>query len=776
MKYTLLRGNDPKKIAFAIKEGDKTVQIEGKKGEETLRALTSKGELFLSGKKLLYDPFVTFQVLIELHGLQVHPFFFYKNHKIPFHVCPLILMDALDVFVYEGIVRKFDGGFPKMGRFFSSIVELKPTELKEFTDSYLIDPPEWGPKVLEITKVEESCFIPDEKEAVYTIQLTDETGAFINPSVENSTEEGKKRFYQDILDAGYAYKPIGSSSHYCPTHEVKEALGLLNGLGYKIVGPNHEPVLFFYDYQEKRTVGEKSFTVDAGFKTNQGNFSLKDALDAHQKGKVLLKKGEASLFLDAKVLEKYQKIPHKIEKETLVYQRFYAPQLLYRLDQEGIDGLVPFSSMSTTKDFKGELFPFQKEGLDWLYFHYNNRFAALLADEMGLGKTVQTIAFMGAILKDKKALIVTPLTLLSQWKHEITKFYPSLKVHIYDKKGGSIEPGVTLISYQMLRSSIESIKEIPFELLVLDEAQVLRNKKTKGFEAVSKIDAKFKLGLSGTPIENHVCDLVNLFSILFPELTAEMDTQDPDRIKTLTRPFILRRLKKEVVQEMPEKMEQIIYIDLYEDQKVSYDSLRSESIAKLKENEGHVFSIMTKLRQHVLTPKLVDLDLPSAKFDRVLEDLIEHVGGGQKVLFFSHFSSLLEILDKELKELGISVYFLDGKTRNRDKIVQDFKNHEGGTVFLMTLKAGGVGLNLVEADTVMLFEPWWNPQAEIQAIDRAHRVGRQKPLLARRYIVLNTIEEHMESIKKGKVELASQMIEESQVSKEILEKLLEEIL
>jgi SNF2 family DNA or RNA helicase len=185
---------------------------------------------------------------------------------------------------------------------------------------------------------------------------------------------------------------------------------------------------------------------------------------------------------------------------------------------------------------------------------------------------------------------------------------------------------------------------------------------------------------------------------------------------------------------------------------------------------------MTKLRQHVLTPKLVDLDLPSAKFDRVLEDLIEHVGGGQKVLFFSHFSSLLEILDKELKELGISVYFLDGKTRNRDKIVQDFKNHEGGTVFLMTLKAGGVGLNLVEADTVMLFEPWWNPQAEIQAIDRAHRVGRQKPLLARRYIVLNTIEEHMESIKKGKVELASQMIEESQVSKEILEKLLEEIL
>jgi SNF2 family DNA or RNA helicase len=255
-----------------------------------------------------------------------------------------------------------------------------------------------------------------------------------------------------------------------------------------------------------------------------------------------------------------------------------------------------------------------------------------------------------------------------------------------------------------------------------------------------------------------------------------MDQKDLDRIKSLTKPFILRRLKKDVVQEMPEKMEQLIYVDLYEEQKESYDLLRQDYSKKFEENRQHVFSLITKLRQHVLAPQLIDIDIPSAKLDRVLDDLIEHVVSDQKVLLFSHFSSLLEILKKELSEAKIPLFYLDGKTQKRDKVVDEFKNFSGGCVFLMTLKAGGVGLNLVEADTVMLFEPWWNPQAEMQAIDRAHRVGRQKPLIARRYVVLNTIEEYMETIKRDKSQLALQIIEESEISLEILEKLFQELI
>ncbi|MBU6149151.1 MAG: SWF/SNF helicase family protein, partial [Verrucomicrobia bacterium] len=173
---------------------------------------------------------------------------------------------------------------------------------------------------------------------------------------------------------------------------------------------------------------------------------------------------------------------------------------------------------------------------------------------------------------------------------------------------------------------------------------------------------------------------------------------------------------------------------------------------------------------------LVDQPIASAKLDLVLDDLTELVESGHKVLLFSHFASLLNILEVELQESNISYFYLDGQTKHRDQVVEAFKKHEGGCVFLMTLKTGGVGLNLVEADTVMIFEPWWNPQLENQAIDRAHRVGREKPLMARRYVVLNTIEEHIEKIKKEKKELADNMIEEGEVSQKILQELLERLL
>jgi superfamily II DNA or RNA helicase len=775
VKYTLLQGNDPKKTAFAIQEGEKITQIEAKKGLETLRTLTAKGELSLGGKKLLFDPFLTFHVFIELYEETVHPYFLYKSQKIPFHVCPLIVHGALDFFVFEGIIRQFTGAFPKIERFFSRPLTLSPKEVQEFIDAYLVDPPEWGPKVEVVKERAQEPFIHPSFEASFLICLADETGAFIETETKNGTKEAIDRFFQDLEDAGYVYKPMQTSSYYCPTHKVLEALTLLHGMGYTVVGPKKEPILFSKEFVGTKKLHQKSFLVEGEYRSEKKSFSLKDALDAHKKGKVLLKNGDAYLFLDDSQLQVLQNVPKKWESQTLVIPRFYAPELLVRLDQTQIEGLIPMKEEVISQHFQGELFGFQKEGLDWLFFQYNNRFAALLADEMGLGKTVQTIAFLSSVLGDKKALIVAPLTLLTQWKQEITKFNPSLPVEIFDRKTTIPEKGVLLVSYQMLRACIEQFELIDYAVLVLDEAQGLKNKKTKGFEAVNRLRAEFKIALSGTPIENRITDLIHLFTLLLPDLAGEMDPKDLERVKNLTRPFILRRLKKDVVLQMPKKMEQLIYVDLYDEQKESYDLLREGHRKKIDESRQHVFSAILELRQHVLSPKLIDLDIPSAKLDRVLQDLFEHIENGQKVLVFSHFSSLLGLLKQELETEAVPLFYLDGKTKHRDQVVEGFKTFSGGCVFLMTLKAGGVGLNLVEADTVMLFEPWWNPQAEMQAIDRAHRVGREKPLIARRYIVLHSIEESMEQIKKDKSELADQMIEESAISSEVMEKLFQEL-
>jgi len=717
-------------------------------------------------KKPLFDPFVTFHVYIELLGAELHPYFVYKTQKIPFQACTSITIKPDSIFVYGGIARPFEGEFAGIERLFGPIISFTEEEMEEFVASYLIDPPDWGPRVEVIEPfLSQSESSSEKKESVKArciLQLVDDTGAFVEPKIVNGNKEEEKRFFQDLADVGYVYKPMGRSSYYCPTHLVKEALILLHGMGVEITGPDYEPILFFVALEQQPILQPRALTISGQFKTAKMHFSLIDALDATTKGKMILRKSGQALFLDHQDLDLYRQIPYKIESEKITIQRFFAPEIYNRFQGKEIEGLIPYQQQAVSPAFVGKLFPFQQEGLNWLHFHYENRFSALLADEMGLGKTVQAIAFLSRYLHDKTALIVAPLTLLTQWREQIKKFAPS------------ILQNVTLISYQKLRSFAETLKN--FHFIILDEAQLLRNRKTKGFEAVAKIEADFKIALSGTPIENQLSDLTNLFTILLPELMENIDHTDIERIKALTKPFILRRMKKEVVADMPEKMEEIVYVDLYEEQKEGYDILRQELVRDLKEGKEHVFAILTKLRQQVLCPSLVNQTLPSAKLDRVIEDLIELIANGQKVLVFSHFATLLQLLAKQLEALKMPYFYLDGQTRHRDRVVDAFKQYSGGAPFLMTLKAGGVGLNLVEADTVFIFEPWWNPYVEHQAIDRAHRVGRDKPLIARRYIAVNTIEEHIEKIKKEKSFLAEQIIEDSAVSHEILETLLKEIL
>jgi superfamily II DNA or RNA helicase len=775
MKYTLCRGNDPKKVAFALKEGEKIHQIEAKKAFDVLRAVSSKGELMLGSKKLLYDPFVVFQVMIVVKGNTLHPFFCYKDQKIPFHVCPLILHDAHPFFVYEGLIRSFEGGFPKMEQMFHKILELNQKQMSDFLENYHEDPPEWGPNVV----IEEPVIVEvnpvGQSQAKMTILLKDDTGAFIDVAIDGADKQLEKSFLQDITDAGYVYKPMNNSSYYCPTHDVKGALSLLSGMGYDVLGPNNEPVLFSCNLENKSIISQNRVQLSGSIRTTQSTFSLKDMVQTYAKGKMLLKGEKESLFLDLEELEQLTKIPYQVDEDRICLQRYYAPYLLDRL-KGGVDGLIPYQELQAPQSFNGDLFVFQQQGLSWLYFHYLNGFSALLADEMGLGKTVQTIAFLSKILDQKKALIVAPLTLLHQWKAEIQRFSKNLSVEIVDKQLDVSSDGVYLISYQMLRSQIACIQKQQFEVLILDEAHEVKNSKTKGYAAVAKVDAKFKIALSGTPIENRLADLINLFALLLPDLLVGVDLNDVDQIKTLIKPFILRRSKKEVLQQMPEKITQVVYLDLYEEQQQAYDARQKECVALLKEKKQHVFSSLLQLRQHVLSPKLLDQDLPSAKLDQVLADIYAMAENGQKVLVFSYFPSLLKMLVQAFQELNIDYFYIDGQTKNRDIQVNNFKEHSSGCAFLISLKAGGLGLNLVEADTVILFEPWWNPQVEAQAIDRAHRLGRKDSLLAKRYIAFNTIEEHMERIKEQKTALANHIIEDSDISEEILNELFKDLI
>jgi superfamily II DNA or RNA helicase len=473
-------------------------------------------------------------------------------------------------------------------------------------------------------------------------------------------------------------------------------------------------------------------------------------------------------------------------------QTFEATRKMLR-EFEGVRPVQPCES------FRGALRPYQSEGLGWLEFLRQFGFGGCLADDMGLGKTVQVLAMLAERGRRRvegngkhahaPTLIVVPRSLVFNWKSEAARFAPHLRVldHSVAGRVKGIEHltdyDVVLTTYGTLRRDAAYLKDFEFDYVILDEAQAIKNAASDSAKAARLLRGRHRLALSGTPVQNHLGELWSLFEFLnpgmlgsasvFSSLAGSSRSLDDDGKQVLARavrPFVLRRTKEQVARDLPAKLEQTIYCEMDADQRKLYDELRDyyrRSLLDIVARDGmnkakiHVLEGLLRLRQAACHPGLLDKQRqadPSAKLDMLLPRLSEIVEEGHKALVFSQFTSFLAIVKKRLTKEKVKFEYLDGKTKDRQERVERFQSDEKCKVFLISLKAGGVGLNLTAADYVFLLDPWWNPAAEAQAIDRTHRIGQTRQVFACRLIAKDTVEEKVLELQKGKRDLADAII------------------
>jgi SNF2 family DNA or RNA helicase len=444
-----------------------------------------------------------------------------------------------------------------------------------------------------------------------------------------------------------------------------------------------------------------------------------------------------------------------------------------------------------------ELRPYQLEGYAWLSFLADHGLGGILADDMGLGKTVQALAMIVRQVERGSGpfLVVAPTSVVGNWAREATRFAPGLKVVTISgtraKRGTELADAVegadvVITSYALFRIENEAYTARSWAGLLLDEAQFVKNHQGKTYQCARRLDAPFKLAITGTPLENSLMDLWSMLSIVAPGLYPHPERfvsgyQRPietgkgaDKLRLLQRrirPLMRRRTKDEVASDLPPKTEQVLDVALGPRHARIYQTFLQRERQKVMglladDASDHRFEVLrslTQLRLLSLDPALIDEeqygDVGSAKIDVLLEHLQEVTAEGHRALVFSQFTSYLARVRARLDDAGIAYSYLDGSTRNRDAAVESFTGGET-TVFLISLKAGGFGLNLVEADYCYVLDPWWNPASEAQAVDRAHRIGQTKPVMVYRLVSTGTIEEKVMALKARKAALFESVMDE----------------
>lgn len=460
-----------------------------------------------------------------------------------------------------------------------------------------------------------------------------------------------------------------------------------------------------------------------------------------------------------------------------------------RKEWQNFDGIKP---VAAPRGFVGQLREYQREGLGWFEFLQRFRFGGCLADDMGLGKTVQVLALLEKRRNgdSRPSLVVVPRSLIFNWQQEAARFTPKLRVlsHTGSERIKGIvhfeDYDLILTTYGTLRRDIIDLTKVEFDFVILDESQAIKNAGTETAKAVRLLQSRYRLALSGTPIENHLGELWSLFEFLNPGMLGSTSafqfstngTQKPDEesramLSRALRPFMLRRTKQQVAKELPEKLEQTIYCEMDEQQRRQYEELRDYyrqsliekvSLHGLNKSKIQILEALLRLRQTACHPALVDSSVdaatPNAKLDVLLPRLSEVTEEGHKAIVFSQFTSFLSIVRNRLDQQGVVYEYLDGKTRNRGVAVERFQHDPNCRLFLISLKAGGQGLNLTAAEYVFLLDPWWNPAVEAQAIDRAHRIGQTNRVFAYRLITRDTVEEKVLELQSTKRELADAII------------------
>jgi superfamily II DNA or RNA helicase len=566
------------------------------------------------------------------------------------------------------------------------------------------------------------------------------------------------------------------------------------------------------EFKLKLASGIDWFDVEAAVDFEGKSVSLPSLLEALRRGEHTVQLDDGSLgMLPEEWLKKYGLLARmgKVEHDKVRFSRaqiglldaMLADQPAASLDQTFIkarDELRRFAGVEPAEppaEFVGLLRHYQCEGLGWLQFLQHFGFGGCLADDMGLGKTIQVLALLAGRRaahngqpRPGPALVVVPRSLVFNWKSEAARFAPQLKILDHTGLGRSKSSEVfeqydlVLTTYGTLRRDVLLLKEYTFDYCILDESQAIKNADSEAAKSARLLKSHHRLALSGTPVENHLGELWSLFEFLNPGMLGQasvfqqgVGARNPDQesrtlLARALRPFILRRTKDQVAPELPPKTEQTLFCDLEPAQRKLYDELREHyrlallgrlDADILRRSKIQVLEALLRLRQAACHPGLIDksrTEEASAKLDMLLPHLREVVDEGHKALVFSQFTSLLAIVRARLDAEGLPYEYLDGRTRDRAARVERFQNDAECKLFLVSLKAGGVGLNLTAAEYVYLLDPWWNPAVEAQAIDRTHRIGQERPVFAYRLIARDTVEEKVLELQQSKRALADAII------------------
>lgn len=553
-------------------------------------------------------------------------------------------------------------------------------------------------------------------------------------------------------------------------------------------------------YNAKMSSGIDWFEVHADFKfsgTDQG-LQLPEVLKALDRNERLIQNENGEwLYIPQQWSQKFKLLNKlslknkdniKISKvQALFLSSFFLNDDNFLFEEKAssleniLDHLRQLPEQNPAENFMGQLRPYQKKGLGWIELLKENQIGGILADDMGLGKTVMMLASFRSVTNNP-TLIVAPKSLIFNWAKEIQRFIPEAKVIEYTgtKRKELLEEvnasSIIVTTYHTLRQDIEEFKKIKFDLFVMDEAHYIKNSDSQSYMACKLIEAHHKFALTGTPIENSLQDLFSILSIVNPGLVSESSSQkvekDSEALKVLSKalqPFVLRRTKEQVLTDLPAKVETVLYCELSPDEKKKYDELKNFYWSQVSDKmsnktqgaQFHILEALLRLRQAACHFGLLDKEkavIPSAKFEMLLEQIETIRAEGKKALIFSQFTSLLKILSQFIEEKNLKYVYLDGKTKDREAVVDEFQNNPDVSLFLVSLKAGGVGLNLTAAEYVYILDPWWNPAVENQAIDRAHRIGQKNKVFAYKIIAKDTIEEKILELQKSKLDLAKNVI------------------
>lgn len=637
-------------------------------------------------------------------------------------------------------------------------------------------------------------------------KLTLENIVYANVS---SAAHGLKR------GASYAANEFSLRAHVTPIEFLLERVPLLTKEGFEIFGEEDLRIAKVNRSTPTLSLRVSSeidwFDVQAVVEFGEIEVNLEEIRRALRQKKTYVKLADGSVGeIPAEWITRYKHL-FGMGEQTENGVRFsrhhltLIDQLLEEADQAQADAefsrrrrkLLEFTSIerkALPDGFRGELRPYQKAGYNWLHFLHDYRFGGVLADDMGLGKTIEALALIQSLREnghtEKADLLVLPRSLLVNWQRESEAFTPRLKVYFHYGPNRKVDANIfdeydlVLTTYGTMRSDIVQLREYPFHYVVLDESQAIKNPQTKTAKAARLLRCDHRLALTGTPVENTTLELWSQFAFLNPGLLGNLsyfkrefarpiendgDEETARLLQKMVYPFILRRTKKQVAPELPPRTERILYTDMEPAQRKLYERARDYYRAKLLgliEDEGfdkarmNVLEGLLRLRQISNHPKLVEKDFrgQSAKLTLLLERIESICSEGHKALIFSQFVQMLKLIRTELDERGIPYTYLDGKTRNRQERVDEFQNNEDIPLFLISLRAGGVGLNLTAADYVIHVDPWWNPSVEQQATDRTHRIGQERPVFVYKLIARDTVEEKILQLQERKKALVDQII------------------